>query len=112
VTLAADLAALSATTSFAEPKASAVKSLHRPFSSPEWQMRISGTIVLPAAHLAAIQIAQIPHRCRVRSEAVGDDRLRSPVPRAASRSSAFRKLSGNRTYSITTRRMTSGEEWK
>ena len=34
------------------------------------------------------------------------------MPRSASRSSTFRKLSGKRTYIITIRRITSGEELK
>lgn len=34
------------------------------------------------------------------------------MPRSASRSSTFRKLSGNRTYIITTKRMISGHELK
>jgi len=34
------------------------------------------------------------------------------IPRSNSRSSTFRRLSGNRTYIITTRRITSGEELK
>jgi hypothetical protein len=34
------------------------------------------------------------------------------IPRSKSRSSTLRSASGNRTYSITTRRMTSGEELK
>jgi hypothetical protein len=34
------------------------------------------------------------------------------MPRSNSKSSTFRRLSGNRTYIITTSRITSGEEWK
>ena len=34
------------------------------------------------------------------------------MPRSNSRSSTFRRHSGNRTYIITTRRITSGEELK
>jgi len=34
------------------------------------------------------------------------------MPRSNNRSSTFRRLSGNRTYIITTSRITSGEEWK
>jgi hypothetical protein len=34
------------------------------------------------------------------------------IPRSASRSSTFLKLRGKRTYTITTRRITSGEELK
>jgi hypothetical protein len=34
------------------------------------------------------------------------------MPRSASRSSTFRRLSGKRTYIITTRRITSGDELK
>jgi hypothetical protein len=34
------------------------------------------------------------------------------MPRSASRSSTFRRLSGKRTYIITTNRMISGEELK
>jgi hypothetical protein len=34
------------------------------------------------------------------------------MPRSNSRSSTFRKLSGKRTYIITTRRITSGDELK
>lgn len=36
----------------------------------------------------------------------------SSIPRSNSRSSTFRKDSGNRTYIITTRRITSGDELK
>lgn len=45
------------------------------------------------------------HQCRTASWQVS-------IPRSASRSYAFRKLSGNRTYIITTSRMISGEELK
>ena len=34
------------------------------------------------------------------------------IPRSKSRSSTFRSDSGNRTYIITTSRITSGDEWK
>ena len=34
------------------------------------------------------------------------------MPRSNSKSSTFRRLSGKRTYIMTTRRITSGEEWK
>jgi len=34
------------------------------------------------------------------------------MPRSNSKSSTFRSDSGNRTYIITTRRITSGDEWK
>ena len=34
------------------------------------------------------------------------------IPRSQGRSSTFRKLSGKRTYIITTRRITSGDELK
>jgi hypothetical protein len=34
------------------------------------------------------------------------------IPRSNSRSSTFRSYSGNRTYIITTRRITSGDELK
>jgi hypothetical protein len=38
--------------------------------------------------------------------------LHMSIPRSNSRSSTFRKLSGNRTYIITTSRITSGDELK
>ena len=42
-------------------------------------MRVLGSVVQPAAHLAAVQIAQLPHRCRVGSQSVRNDCLRTSM---------------------------------
>jgi len=36
-------------------------------------MAIFDPVVDPSAHLAAIEIAEITHRCRVKAQAAGDD---------------------------------------
>ena len=47
------------------------KSLHRPLSSSERKMGILGLVIEPSAYLAAIQIAEFAHRCRVVFQPVG-----------------------------------------
>ena len=43
-------------------------------------MAVLGPIVQPPAHLAAVLIAELLHRCRVVSEAVSDNLLSFAVP--------------------------------
>ena len=56
------------------------KPQHRPFSSSEWQVRVFCSIILPSPHLAAIEIAQCAHCCRIGSKPVGDDRCGPTMP--------------------------------
>src|SRR3546814_17584742 len=56
------------------------ESQHCAFSSSERKVRVFGPIVQPAAHLAAIEISQLTHRCRLGSQPVGDDCLSPAVP--------------------------------
>src|SRR3546814_4578046 len=56
------------------------ESQHCAFSSSERKVRVFGPIVQPAAHLAAIEISQLTHRCRIGSQPVGDDCLSPAVP--------------------------------
>jgi hypothetical protein len=51
------------------------KSEHCSLSSSEWKVAILGSIVEPAAHLPAIEIAQFTHGCRVGFQTIGDDRI-------------------------------------
>ncbi len=61
---------------------------------------------------------QLTSRWRMSAANIGPNRFHQSrtvswqisIPRSNRRSSTFRKLSGNLTYSITTNRMTSGEE--
>jgi hypothetical protein len=55
------------------------KPQHRPLSSSERQVAVLHPVVLPSAHLAAVEIAQLAHRGRVGSEPVGDYGPRSAV---------------------------------
>ncbi len=55
------------------------KPQHRPLSSSERQVAVFRPIVLPSAHLAAVEIAKLPHRRRVGSQPVGNDCLRPAV---------------------------------
>ena len=42
-------------------------------------MRILGPVAEPAAHLAAVKIAKLAHRCRVGFQPIGDDGFRPAV---------------------------------
>ena len=56
------------------------ESQHRQRSSPEWQVRILGPVVEPAAHLASDEIAHVTHRGGVRTKTVGDNLLGPAMP--------------------------------
>ena len=53
---------------------------HRPLPSSERQVAILDPVVQPAAHLAAIQVAEFAHGSRVGTQAISDDRLHPPMP--------------------------------
>jgi hypothetical protein len=46
---------------------------HRSFSSAKAEMAIFGAVVQPPANFPPVEIAQVAHRCRIGSEAVGDN---------------------------------------
>jgi hypothetical protein len=56
------------------------ESEHRPLSSSERQVAIFDPVVQPLPHFAAVEISQFTHRCRVGSQAVGDDHRWFSVP--------------------------------
>lgn len=41
------------------------ESQHGALSSSEWQVAVLGPVIEPAAHLAAVEIAELAHRGRV-----------------------------------------------